>query len=56
VGIVPTLCAAMTVLDSRVREHAIATERLLRNPDAGFELAIEEARRIVALGTTGQEG
>ena len=54
--IMPALRAAMTDLDPRVRQHATATERLLRNPDAGFEFAIEEAKRIVALGTTSQEG
>ena len=54
--IMPTLRAAMTDLDPRVRQHAIATERLLRNPEAGFEFAIEEAKRIVALGTTRQQG
>ncbi|MEZ0070899.1 HEAT repeat domain-containing protein [Planotetraspora sp. GP83] len=54
--ILPTLRAAMTDLDPRVRAHAIATERLLRNPDAGFEFAIEEAKRVVALGRTSQEG
>ncbi|MER5628184.1 HEAT repeat domain-containing protein [Streptosporangium sp. NPDC002544] len=54
--IVPTLRAAMTDLDPRVRAHAIATERLLRDPDAGFEFAIEEAKRVVALGGTSQEG
>ncbi|MDP9868529.1 MULTISPECIES: HEAT repeat domain-containing protein [Streptosporangium] len=54
--IVPTLRAAMTDLDPRVRQHAIATERLLRDPDAGFGFAIEEAKRVVALGTTGKEG
>jgi HEAT repeat protein len=54
--IMPPLRAAMTDLDPRVRRHAIATERLLRDPDAGFEFAIEEAKRIVALGTTSQEG
>jgi HEAT repeat protein len=54
--IMPTLRAAITDLDPRVRQHAIATERLLRNPDAGFEFAIEEAKRVVALGTTRQEG
>ncbi|KAB2350232.1 HEAT repeat domain-containing protein [Actinomadura rudentiformis] len=53
--IVPTLRAAMTHPDARVRAHAIATERLLRDPDAGFEFAIEEAKRVVALGTS-QEG
>nr|WP_250562982.1 HEAT repeat domain-containing protein [Sphaerisporangium fuscum] len=51
----PTLRAAMTDLDPRVRRHAIATERLLRDPDAGFEFAIEEAKRVVALGGTGKE-
>jgi len=53
--IMPALRAAMTDLDPRVRHHAIATQRLLLNPDAGFEFAIEEAKRIVALGPTSQE-
>ncbi|GAA2412571.1 HEAT repeat domain-containing protein [Streptomyces pulveraceus] len=53
--VMPTLRTAMTDHDPDVRQHAIATERLLRNPDAGFEWAVEEAKRIVALGTTGQE-
>ncbi|MFJ7586784.1 HEAT repeat domain-containing protein [Streptomyces sp. NPDC097617] len=44
-----TLRKAMTDLDPRVRHHAIATERLLRDPDAGFDFAIEEAKRIAAL-------
>ncbi|MFC4059033.1 HEAT repeat domain-containing protein [Planomonospora corallina] len=52
---VPVLRAAMTALDPRVRAHAIATERLLRDPDAGFEFAIGEAKRAVALGGTGKE-
>ncbi|MEV3993853.1 HEAT repeat domain-containing protein [Streptomyces sp. NPDC049837] len=54
--IMPPLRAAMTDPDPRVRRHAIATERLLRDPDAGFEFAIEEAKRIVVLGTTSKEG
>lgn len=54
--IMPTLRAAMTDLDPRVRAHAIATEGLLRDPDAGFEFAIEEAKRVVAVGRAGQEG
>ncbi len=53
--IMPTLRAAMADLDPRVRQHAGATQRLLRNPDAGFEFAIDEAKRIVAIGTTSQE-
>lgn len=55
-AIMPVLRPAMTDPDPHVRAHAIATERLSRDPDAGFEFAIEEAKRIVALGTTGQEG
>ncbi|MEV8567536.1 HEAT repeat domain-containing protein [Streptomyces sp. NPDC051322] len=54
--VMPYLRAAMTDLDPRVRQHAIATERLLHDPDAGFEFAIEEAKRSVALERTGQEG
>ncbi|MGW2369423.1 HEAT repeat domain-containing protein [Streptomyces sp. NPDC001667] len=54
--IMPILRAVLTDLDPHARQHAIATERLLRNPDAGFEFAIEEAKRIMALGTTSQEG
>lgn len=54
--IVPTLRAAMTGPDPRVRQHAIATQRLLRDPDAGFEFAIEEAKRVVALGGIAQKG
>ncbi|MEU9297648.1 HEAT repeat domain-containing protein [Streptomyces sp. NPDC048266] len=52
----PALRAATTASDPRVRAHALATERLLRDPDTGFEFAIEEAKRVVALGGSGQEG
>ncbi|WP_410629637.1 HEAT repeat domain-containing protein [Amycolatopsis sp. cmx-4-83] len=37
-------------LDPAVRAHARATRRLLRDPDAGFDLGVDEAKRIVALG------
>ncbi|MGW1956949.1 HEAT repeat domain-containing protein [Streptomyces sp. NPDC001920] len=53
--IMPTLHAAMAHSDPRVRQHAHATERLLRDPEAGFDFAIEEAKRTLVLGTTGQE-
>ncbi|MFH8613108.1 HEAT repeat domain-containing protein [Streptomyces sp. NPDC018029] len=53
--IVPVLRAAATDADPRVRRHAIATERLLRDPEAGLEFAIEEAKRVVVLGAGGQE-
>jgi len=55
-AISPVLRAAKTQGDPRVRAHAIATERLSRDPEAGFEFAIEEAKRVVALGETGRRG
>ncbi|MDN3028115.1 HEAT repeat domain-containing protein [Streptomyces sp. S.PB5] len=48
--------AAAAAGGRRTRTHALATERLLRDPDAGFEFAVEEAKRIVALGGSGREG
>ena len=52
----PALHAATTAPDPRVRAHALATQRLLREPDTGFGFAIEEAKRVVALGGSGREG
>ncbi|GHB55169.1 hypothetical protein GCM10010347_26360 [Streptomyces cirratus] len=52
----PALLAATTAPDPRVSAHALATQRLLRDPEAGFEFAIEEAKRAVALGGSGREG
>ncbi|MEU4344423.1 HEAT repeat domain-containing protein [Nocardia sp. NPDC023852] len=46
----PALRTAMASHDPTVRAHASVTRRLLRDPDAGFDLAVEEARRVVALG------
>ncbi|MCP3769930.1 HEAT repeat domain-containing protein [Streptomyces sp. MAR25Y5] len=54
--IAPALHAATTAPDPRVRAHALATRRLLRDPDTGFGFAIEEAKRIVALGGSGGVG
>ncbi|MBQ1047101.1 HEAT repeat domain-containing protein [Micromonospora sp. C51] len=48
--ITPILRAAARDADPGVRQHAIATQRLLDDPDAGFAFAIEEAKRVVALG------
>ncbi|MEV5596255.1 HEAT repeat domain-containing protein [Streptomyces sp. NPDC052496] len=53
---VPALRTAATAADPRVRAHALATRRLLRDPEAGFEAAIEEAKRVVALGGSVDEG
>ncbi|MFS8203656.1 HEAT repeat domain-containing protein [Streptomyces sp. CWNU-52B] len=52
---VPALRTATTAPDERVRAHALATQRLLREPDTGFEFAIEEAKRVVALGGHGEQ-
>ena len=52
----PILRAAMTDPDPGVRQHATAVDRMVRDPDAGFEFAIEEAKRIVALGTSSRPG
>lgn len=48
--ILPILSNAMANPDPRVRAHAIATERLLRDPAAGSEPAVNEAKRIFVLG------
>ena len=40
---------ATTDRDPGVRAHAIATERIMRDPDEDFRAAIAEARRTVAL-------
>ncbi|MBV2365034.1 HEAT repeat domain-containing protein [Streptomonospora nanhaiensis] len=53
---VPALRAAKAAPASGVRAHALATERLLEDPDAAFAFAIEEAKRVVALGGSGQGG
>ncbi|MFD9240988.1 HEAT repeat domain-containing protein [Streptomyces sp. NPDC059556] len=54
--ILPTLGATKAQGAPAARRHAIATERLLHDPDAGFEFSIEEAKRVAVLGTTSQEG
>ncbi|MGV9316341.1 HEAT repeat domain-containing protein [Streptomyces sp. NPDC003691] len=53
---VPVLHGVARNTEDGVREHAIATERLMRDPEAGFAFAVEEAKRVVALGPDGQEG
>ncbi|MEU8543799.1 HEAT repeat domain-containing protein [Streptomyces sp. NPDC048717] len=54
--ILPLLAAAENAPEPGVRAHAKATERLWHDPDAGFASAIEEAKRIVALGGRGDDG
>lgn len=45
----PVVERATTAREEGVRAHAIATARLIRNPDEGFDAALEQARRLVAL-------
>jgi HEAT repeat protein len=45
----PTLTDAANHRDPDVRAHAMATERLVRDPDEGFDAAIFEAKRHIAL-------
>jgi HEAT repeat protein len=52
----PALRMGMASDDPTVRAHARATELLLRDPDVGFDAAVEEAKRIVALGPERVEG
>ncbi|MFE5795656.1 HEAT repeat domain-containing protein [Streptomyces sp. NPDC056503] len=54
--ILPVLGTAAAAPDPLVRAHALATRRILRDPDTGFEHAIEEAKRVVALGGSPREG
>lgn len=46
----PVLRRAVADPDPAVRAHAQATQRLMRDPDAGFALAVDAARRVDALG------
>jgi HEAT repeat protein len=48
--IAPVLRQAMASEDPGVRAHALATERLLRDPGAGSEPAVNEAKRRFVLG------
>jgi len=45
-----TLQTGLASGDPAVRAHARATRQLLHDPDAGFDLAVDEANRIAALG------
>ncbi|MFD4252069.1 HEAT repeat domain-containing protein [Amycolatopsis thermoflava] len=46
----PALRTGLASGDPVVRAHARATQRLLRDPDAGFAPDVEEAKRVAALG------
>ncbi|GLY02149.1 MULTISPECIES: HEAT repeat domain-containing protein [Actinoplanes] len=46
----PALRSAVSGPDEEVRAHATATLHLLRDPEAGFDLAVTAATRTVAFG------
>jgi HEAT repeat protein len=46
----PALAKAAANPDPAVAAHARATESLLQDPETGFNAAIDEAKRVVALG------
>ncbi|MEU6809333.1 HEAT repeat domain-containing protein [Streptomyces sp. NPDC046831] len=46
----PALARAAANPDRGVAAHARATEFLRQNPETGFDAAVEEAKRVVALG------
>jgi HEAT repeat protein len=50
------LDAATGAEDGEVRAHAIATARIIRDPDEAFEAALFEARRLVALDASPDGG
>ncbi|MFI0827803.1 HEAT repeat domain-containing protein [Streptomyces roseolus] len=54
--ILPVLDTAAAAPDPLVRAHALATRRILDDPDTGFAYAIEEAKRVVALDGSPGEG
>ncbi|MEV0135329.1 HEAT repeat domain-containing protein [Dactylosporangium sp. NPDC050688] len=54
--ILPVLSAAEHSSDPGVRQHAAATRQLLLDPEAGSGYAVEEAKRVFALGPEGREG
>ncbi|MFE2752627.1 hypothetical protein ACFXGA_11570 [Actinosynnema sp. NPDC059335] len=52
----PVLARAAASRDAEVAAHARATELLRRDPETGFDAAIAEAQRIVALGPSAAGG
>ena len=46
----PVLKVALASKKPGIRAHAEATQRLLQDPDAGFQLAIDQVKKILAPG------
>lgn len=55
-AIMPVLRNALASRDDRVRAHARATERLLRDPNAAFEHSLDQAKRVFVLGPNDNAG
>jgi len=49
-AIEPILKKAIASEDPGIRAHAEATQKLMRDPDAGFQLAIDQVKKILAPG------
>ena len=49
-AVLPVLDAAGTNPDPRIRAHAEATKRLCDDPDSGFTLSVETAKRVAVTG------
>lgn len=52
----PVLDAAATSPDPRIRAHSTATQQLCRDPDSGFILSLEVAKRTAAVGPSRLQG
>ncbi|MFC7446933.1 HEAT repeat domain-containing protein [Rhodococcus daqingensis] len=49
-SVLPVLDAAATSPDPRIRAHADATKQLCHDPDSGFTLSLEMAKRVAVAG------
>ncbi|WAC57346.1 HEAT repeat domain-containing protein [Gordonia sp. SL306] len=47
--VLPLLAVARTGRNRAVREHAVATEHLIEDPDSDFSAAVDQARRVLSL-------
>lgn len=50
------IATARNDADPKVRAHAIATEKLLRDPESDFVVAIQDADRVINIGQNLPEG
>ncbi|MGW6376058.1 HEAT repeat domain-containing protein [Rhodococcus sp. NPDC055112] len=49
-AVLPVLDAAVTSSDPRIRAHAEATQQLCHDPDSGFAVSLEMAKRVAVTG------